>query len=183
MQLRRVFALAGLVVAGPACAGELLKPFEAKQFVAGRVFSYTCFEGTTGAGRINADGSVVGTVRIRGEGPVRHVVLPEGTVKVSEAGVCASMRGVPIQPCFDVQKNNAYSFRGSIAGAAFAYCEFTRHHPKLRVASQTDEAARDKTVERPRPLAPPRLSARPSTETASTSGPEQKLRLRSSTAE
>src|SRR5713226_66847 len=54
----------------PAVAGEL-KPDEAKKFIAGKYFSYACFEGTAGAGRINADGSVVGTIQIRGAAPAR----------------------------------------------------------------------------------------------------------------
>jgi len=55
--LRRAVAVAVSVFAIPAQAGELA-PEAARQFVAGKLFSYTCFEGTSGAGRINADGSV-----------------------------------------------------------------------------------------------------------------------------
>ena len=47
-----IMALVGLIA--PASAEEL-KPDEARRFVAGKLFSYTCFEGTTGAGRIHAD--------------------------------------------------------------------------------------------------------------------------------
>ena len=34
----------------------------------GKLFSYTCFDGTVGMGRIFADGSVVGTIRLGGRG-------------------------------------------------------------------------------------------------------------------
>jgi hypothetical protein len=180
MQLRRVFAVAGFTFVVPAYAGEVLKPFEAKQFVAGKLFSYTRFEGTTGAGRINADGSVVGTIRIRGAGPVHHVSLPVGTVKVSETGVCASMRGVSMQPCFDVQRVNAQSFRGSISGFGFAYCEFTRQHPRLRFASDAVAPAPVKPVERSVSLAPPQPSA---VQSAEVKDPVGNLRLRSSTSQ
>ena len=43
-----------------------MKPDEARRFVVGKQFSYTCFEGTTGSGRIHADGSVAGYIQIRG---------------------------------------------------------------------------------------------------------------------
>ena len=69
---RCIVVVAGVLAAwSQAMAGEL-KPEEAKKFVAGKYFSYSCFEGTSGSGRINADGSVVGTIQIRGNGPVRR---------------------------------------------------------------------------------------------------------------
>ncbi len=90
---RSIVVVAGVVAAwslavAPAVAGEL-KPEEAKKFIAGKYFSYTCFEGTSGAGRINADGSVVGTIQIRGTGPVRIVALPSGTIRVQPDSICA----------------------------------------------------------------------------------------------
>ena len=33
------------------------------------MFAYTCFDGTTGAGRIYADGSVAGNIQVGGSGP------------------------------------------------------------------------------------------------------------------
>jgi hypothetical protein len=125
MYLRNAALVALVGIATPVVAEEM-KPAEAKRFVAGKLFSYTCFEGTTGAGRIYSDGSVVGTVQIRGEGPVRHVTLPSGTVKISTESICASVRGVPFQPCFNVVKTDPVSFRGSLSGFGFAYCNFTR---------------------------------------------------------
>ena len=133
MRLRRLVALAALAVVVPAQAGEL-KPEEAKQFVAGKYFAYTCFEGTSGAGRINADGSVAGTIRVRGSGPAHFVELPAGTIKVKPASICASVRGVPIEPCFNVVKLDENRFRGSISGLGLAYCTFTRRNPRLQIA-------------------------------------------------
>ncbi|HEY4775433.1 MAG TPA: hypothetical protein VIH40_11500 [Xanthobacteraceae bacterium] len=134
MQLRRAVAVAVSVFAIPAQAGELA-PEAARQFVAGKLFSYTCFEGTSGAGRINADGSVAGTIRIGGTGPVRFVTLPPGTVKVSPTSICASVHGAPIKPCFRVVQTDAHRFRGSVAGLTFAYCDFVRRGPRVHVAS------------------------------------------------
>jgi hypothetical protein len=133
MQWRHVIAVAAFAVSLPVQAGEL-RPEEAKAFVAGKLFSYTCFEGTTGAGRINADGSVSGTIRVRGTGPARYVTLPPGTIKVSSGGVCASVRGMPLEPCFNVNQIDNNRFRGSIAGLGFAYCDFVKQGGGMKVA-------------------------------------------------
>jgi hypothetical protein len=140
MYLRSVALVAAIGIAGTALAEEL-KPEEARRFVAGKLFSYTCFEGTTGAGRIYADGSVAGTIQIGGQGPVRYVTLPSGTVQVSPEAICASVRGIPFQPCFNVAKTDPVSFKGSLAGLGFAYCNFTRRSPRghvLRTAAGAD---------------------------------------------
>ena len=63
--LRGVALLVGLLAAVPAVAGEMSAE-EARHFVIGKMFSYTCFEGTRGQGRVNADGSVVGSIQFRG---------------------------------------------------------------------------------------------------------------------
>jgi hypothetical protein len=131
----QVAALVAGVAAGvgPAAAGEL-RPEEAKAFVAGKVFSYTCFDGTTGLGRIQADGSVIGTMQVNG-GLTRHIALPSGTVRVSSDAVCASLPNALIQPCFNVVQTSPKSFRGSLRGLGFAYCDFVRRNPRLEFAS------------------------------------------------
>ena len=125
MYLRKAALVALIGIATPAVAEEM-RPDEAKRFVAGKLFAYTCFDGPTGAGRIYSDGSVAGTIQIRGDGPVRHVTLPSGTIKMNPDSICASVRGVPFQPCFNVVKVDPVSFRGSLSGFGFAYCNFTR---------------------------------------------------------
>jgi hypothetical protein len=140
MRLRQVLVLAALVLAIPAGAGEL-RPEEAKAFVAGKLFSYTCFEGTTGAGRIGADGSVAGTIRVRGTGPARYVTLPPGTVRVRSTGICASVKGVPMEPCFNVVQIDNNRFRGSIAGLGFAYCDFVRRDGRVQFAQSVSNPA------------------------------------------
>ena len=52
-------------------------------FIAGKHFSYSCFDGTTGNGRIYADGSVAGYIQLGGSGPQRYVVLPTGTLRTN----------------------------------------------------------------------------------------------------
>ena len=66
--LRGCRVAVGLLAALPAVAGEMSAD-EARQFVIGKLFNYTCFEGTRGAGRVYSDGSVVGSIQIRGERP------------------------------------------------------------------------------------------------------------------
>jgi hypothetical protein len=87
---------------------------------------FNCFDGSRGAGRIYGDGSVIGTIQFQGVGPVESVWLPSGTLKVKGEAVCASLKRVPIEPCFNINWTDDQSFRGSISGLDFAYCDFTR---------------------------------------------------------
>lgn len=127
----------GILAAVPALAGDMSAE-EARRFVIGKFFSYTCFEGTRGNGRVMADGSVVGTIQFQGSGPVRYAAMPAGTLQVRGEAICAHVRGMPVQPCFNLTRMDANSFRGAISGLGFAYCDFTRHVPRPRVASATE---------------------------------------------
>ncbi len=132
--------MAGILGAGRAAAEEL-GPDQARAFVVGKLFAYTCFEGTAGMGRIFADGSVVGTIRFRGQGQTRWAQLPPGTIRVDSTSMCAHLAGLPFSPCFRVQKIDYHSFRGSIAGLSFAYCDFHQHNPRTRLTSAESEMA------------------------------------------
>ena len=103
---------------------ETLSPEAARRFVAGKLFAFNCFDGSRGAGRIYGDGSVIGTLQVRGTGPVRSVWLPAGTLRVRGESWCASLQGMAFEPCFRLEKTTERSFRGSWLG--FAYCDFTR---------------------------------------------------------
>jgi hypothetical protein len=138
MLARSIITVAGIIAAMPALAGEL-RPEQAKQFIAGKHFSYTCFEGSSGSGRINPDGSVVGTIQVRGAGPTHFVTLPTGTIRVQPDSICATVRGLLFQPCFAVNQVDARSFRGSISGLGFAYCDFTRRNPRLEVSASAPQ--------------------------------------------
>jgi hypothetical protein len=109
----------------PALAGTMTAE-EARKFVAGKVFAFTCFDGTRGAGRLLDDMGAAGAVQFSGSGPVRHVRLPGNTLQIRGQSVCASLRGLPFEPCFNLDKMDEASFRGSVSGMGFAYCEF--HH-------------------------------------------------------
>jgi hypothetical protein len=117
--------LIGALSAIPAQAEEM-RANEARQFIAGRHFAYTCFDGTTGNGRIYADGSVAGYIQIGGSGPRRYVVLPTNTLRIKGDRYCASLRGLPFEPCFNLNRTSHYSFRGAVSGFGFAYCDFHR---------------------------------------------------------
>ena len=128
----KVALLVGLLAAAPAVAGEM-NADEARRFVIGKMFSYTCFEGTRGQGRVHSDGSVLGSIQFRGQGQVRYAELPPGTLRVTGESVCASLRGLPMEPCFNLERTSEVSFRGSVSGLGFAYCEFTRNQGRPHV--------------------------------------------------
>jgi hypothetical protein len=119
----------GTVAAGamivPALAG-MMTAEEARRFVAGKVFAFTCFDGTRGAGRILDDMGAAGAVQFNGSGPIRHLRLPSNTLQIRGQAVCASLRGLPFEPCFNLERKDEVSFRGSVSGMSFAYCDF--HH-------------------------------------------------------
>lgn len=105
---------------------ESLDAEQARQFVAGKLFEFTCFDGSRGAGQIRPDGSVVGTIQLHGSGPAYSATLPVGTVRVEGEKVCASLAGLPFEPCFDVDRTGGKSFHGSLSGMSWAFCDFTR---------------------------------------------------------
>ena len=109
----------------PVMAGQM-NAEEARRFVSGKVFTFTCFDGTRGAGRILDDMGAAGSVQFSGAGPIRHVRLPGNTLQIRGQAVCASLRGIPFEPCFNLDKRDEVSFRGSVSGMSFAYCDF--HH-------------------------------------------------------
>jgi len=134
--LRGFVLTAGLLAALPAVAGEMSAD-EARRFVIGKMFSYTCFEGTRGQGRVNPDGSVAGTVQFQGSGPVRYAHLPANTLQVRGESVCATVRGMLFQPCFNLERTGDNTFRGAISGFGFAYCEFARNQGRAHIVRAT----------------------------------------------
>lgn len=160
MLVRVAVVCAGLlgasVLAAGAALAEELGPEQARAFVVGKLFSYTCFEGTAGMGRIYPDGSVVGTIRLRGQGQTRFAALPAGTIRVDGGAMCAHLSGLPITPCFKVEKLDYRSFRGSISGLGFAYCDFYQRNPRSQLISGETETPP------PTPVANTRLVLRPS---------------------
>ena len=120
---------AGALIA-PAFAG-MMDADEARKFVIGKVFTFTCFDGTRGAGRVLEDMGALGAVQFNGSGPVRHIRLPGNTLQIRGQAVCAALHGMPFEPCFHIEKIDDRSFRGSWMG--FAYCDFTRRDITLPI--------------------------------------------------
>ena len=132
----RYGALIAAVFATFPANAQQMSASEARSFVVGKLFTYTCFEGTRGAGRINGNGSVGGTIQFRGNGATRYAVLPQNTIRVVGEKVCASVRGMPFDPCFNLIKTSANSFRGSVNGLGFAYCDFVRRDRPIVASAQ-----------------------------------------------
>lgn len=146
------FVLSALTIGAliaPAVAGEM-NATEARKFVVGKIFSFTCFDGTRGAGRIFDDGSAAGSIQFSGTGPTRHMRLPVNTVQTRGEAVCASLKGLPFSPCFNLNKQDERSFRGAVSGMGFAYCDF-RHKGAGHIIM-----ARAISGKGPRSLHPPR---------------------------
>jgi len=125
MLLRALVVSVSLLAAAPVLA-EPMNAEAARRFVAGRLFAFTCFDGSTGSGRIFNDGSVAGVVRMRGNGNTRFMHLPSGTLFPKGDAICSQVKGAFFNPCFDLSKTGAQSFRGQVSGFGFAYCDFVR---------------------------------------------------------
>jgi hypothetical protein len=124
--VRVIAVLVGLSIALPAIAGEMTA-IEARRFVVGKLFTYTCFDGTRGMARVHDDGSVEGFIQARGIGLTHYGMMPVGTLRADGGRVCASLPRSIVQPCFYLERTNATGFRGSILGLGYAYCDFTLH--------------------------------------------------------
>jgi hypothetical protein len=126
MIARFAVAAAALLATGPALA-QNMNAEAARRFVTGKLFAYNCVDGSRGLGRIYADGSVIGTIQMNGSGPVRSVWLPPGTLRVKGEAICASLKGLSFEPCFNLSRTSEHAFRASVNGMGMiAYCDFTR---------------------------------------------------------
>jgi hypothetical protein len=125
MSVSRPFVYASVLTAGllgssGVAGAEELGGEQARAFIVGKLFAFTCFEGTTGMGRILSDGSVLGAVRIHGQGEPRFHRLPAGTFRIDGQFLCANVAGLPFTPCARVEKIDYRSFRSSLVGLSFA---------------------------------------------------------------
>jgi hypothetical protein len=98
---------------------------QARRFVSGKPFAFSCIDGSRGAGRIYADGSVIGNLQSSAAAPVQPVWLPPGTLRIKGHTVCAWVKGLSFEPCFTLTRTSNRSFRGSVNGMSMiAYCDF-----------------------------------------------------------
>jgi hypothetical protein len=140
----RVAVLGLAMLAATSASAQELAPDQARTFIAGKLFSYNCFDGTTGVGRIFADGSIIGTILAPGSSTLRFAHLPPGTIRVTRTSMCAHLNGLPIDPCFRVTKTDYHSFRGAIAGLSFAYCDFHQRNPRAALTRRDTERERER---------------------------------------
>ena len=125
MMARLAALVASFLATGPALA-QSMNAEAAWRFVTGKMFAFRCVDGSVGSGRIYADGSVIGKMRSNSSEPERPVWLPPGTLSIRGNLVCASLKGLSFDPCFNVTRTGNWSFRGSVNGMdMIAYCDFT----------------------------------------------------------
>ena len=149
MVARHAVAVVTLLSFSPALA-ENLDAEAARRFIVGKLFAFTCADGSRGVARVYDDGSVIGTIQFHGSEQPRPVWLPAETLKLTGETVCASLNRTEL--CFALSKTSDQSFRASVTGLDFAYCDFT------------ERARTPDTVPRPEPseqlsLDPPRDGA------------------------
>jgi hypothetical protein len=156
MRVLRALSFLALLTAAPAAAQQTLTGEEARTFVAGKLFAYSCFDGTRGAGRIFADGSVAGNIRFVGSNVLRYLRLPQNTLYVRGDQVCATLRGLPFEPCFTVTRTSPRSFRGAFAnfGLGFMYCDFTSEGRMLLARRRSVPRQTAGSVAGPTPVSP-----------------------------
>jgi hypothetical protein len=160
-----------LTVACAAVAPALAEPLTAeaaRHFVAGKLFAFTCFEGSAGTGRIFNDGSVAGVVRMRGNGNTRFMHLPPGTLFPRGGAICSNVKGAFFNPCFDLTRTSDKSFRGAISGFSFAYCDFERRGGRGEMVASISRDEKDtparpsiRTTRRVHQAAPAAVSSAP----------------------
>ena len=122
MVARHAVAVVTLLSFSPALA-ENLDAEAAGRFIVGKLFTFTCADGSRGVARVYDDGSVIGTIQFHGSEQPRPVWLPAETLKLTGETVCASLNRTEL--CFALSKTSDQSFRASVTGLDFAYCDFT----------------------------------------------------------
>ena len=76
------------------------------------------------------------------------MVLPAGTLQVNGDRYCASLRGLPFEPCFNLNRTSQVSFRGAISGLGFAYCDFHRRSARADLVRPARRDVRAEAVQR-----------------------------------
>ena len=128
MIMRVTILVASLLASAPAIA-EPMGPEVAQRFVTGKLFAFNCVDGTRGLGQA--------TIQVSGSGPARTLGFPPGTLKVKGEAVCATLKGLSFEPCFNLNRTGEQSFRGSLTGlGGFAYCDFVRRVSSASVKEQ-----------------------------------------------
>jgi hypothetical protein len=111
-----VVVLTLLLSFSPALA-EDLDAEAARRFIVGKLFAFTCADGSRGVARVYDDGSVIGTIQFHGSEQPRPVWLPAETLNLTGETVCASLNRTEL--CFALSKTSDQSFRDLGYGVRF----------------------------------------------------------------
>ncbi len=149
MIARHAVAVVTLLAFSPALA-ENLDAEAARRFIVGKLFAFTCADGSRGTARVYDDGSVIGTIQFLGSEQPRPVWLPSETLKLTGETVCGSLNRTEL--CFVLSKTSDQSFRASVTGLDFAYCDFTE---RVRIPGAVPRAEPSEPLSLDRPLEPP----------------------------
>jgi hypothetical protein len=101
MVARHAVAVVTLLSFSPVLA-ENLDAEAARRFIVGKLFAFTCADGSRGVARVYDDGSVIGTIQFHGSEQPRPVWLPAETLKLTGETVCASLNRTEL--CFALSK-------------------------------------------------------------------------------
>ena len=113
---------AGAVIA-PELAGQMMNADEARRFVAGKVFAFTCFDGTPRRRRVLR--MAARRARYNFPAPVRCATCASRQyAQVRGQSVCAGIAFRSSRASTSTSKTSATSAIG--LGMGFAYCDFRR---------------------------------------------------------
>ena len=104
MSVKYATVFVAILASDPVLA-DRLNTDAARRFIVGKQFAFTCFDNSRGEGRVFGDGSVIGTIQVRGSGPAHSVWLPAGTLKVKGETYCASLNDIPIEAVLRSQQD------------------------------------------------------------------------------
>ena len=120
MIARYVILIVSLLAAGPALAESLNA--DAARVSSSASYSRSIVSmarAAPAASTATARSSAPSSSRARDQS--NSVQLPAGTLKMKGEAVCASLKGIAIEPCFDLNRTDDQSFRGSVSGLRVAY--------------------------------------------------------------
>jgi hypothetical protein len=118
----RTFGVVAIITLCTPAFAERLTPQQAKRFIQGNKWSYTC-PLTKGWGRFNSDGSVTAEFQTLGFSPYKKN-FPPGSMTISSDGSLCMPKMFNTDVCFFVDKIDNRHFRGTSSGFIRFSCDF-----------------------------------------------------------
>ena len=91
------------VMTAPAAAEEM-SPNQAHRFVVGKLFEVSCFDGTRAIGRIDGDGTVIGSIQFRGTARSVGPGCRQALENQRRGGMCIA-QGHPLRALLQARPN------------------------------------------------------------------------------